>query len=165
MRRRIKAVEVLACAVITLFVGFVLWPVHSDGDPPSSTSVCRSNVKQLTLGMTLYSGDWDDRLPDVSSWMDKLAPYTHHPEFYHCPKVAGGAYGYGFSAKLAGADLGKIKDLETAPLLFDSDLLQRNAMGGLETLPNPARHRGQNFIAYADGSCRAYPPQPNGKQR
>ena len=73
-------------------------------------------------------------------------------------------------AALSSKQTSTIKDPAKMPLVFDSNLRGRNAAGGLDSLPTPARHgspwpygdkRPHNNIAYADGHVKDVPnPRP-----
>jgi prepilin-type processing-associated H-X9-DG protein len=58
----------------------------------SRRAYCRSNLKQIMLGIKQYEQDYNDRLPTVASggqysgWADALQPYLKSTQIYQCPQ-------------------------------------------------------------------------------
>lgn len=54
-------------------------------------SVCPSNLKQIALGMFMYSQDYDDKFPpaifgdDTVGWANALQPYLKTYQIFQCP--------------------------------------------------------------------------------
>lgn len=54
-------------------------------------SVCPSNLKQIALGMFMYSQDYDDKFPPAISgdetvgWANALQPYLKSYQIFQCP--------------------------------------------------------------------------------
>jgi hypothetical protein len=132
------------------------------------TSICLSNVKQAAAGLRMYAQDYDERLPEATSWMDAAAPYAQksgagEKAVLRCPTALAAnpaAFGYAYSANLAGKQLSKIANTPLAPAVYDSSNLARNAADPVTSLPNPARHRARrirpggghvNMMGYLDG--------------
>jgi prepilin-type processing-associated H-X9-DG protein len=151
---------VLVC-VIAVFLGLAMLPIHTDtGNIPKSP--CMANLKELGIGMQMYTADYDDRMPDCRKWMDVLNAYTGRDDLARCPSVApngSDAYGYAMNAALSGKRASETPILESTPSLFDSTLLSRNAYGSLATLPDPPRHNGANNVGFADGHVKRLTPQ------
>ena len=132
-------------------------------DPPSrlkpTTEQLRatglSNVKQLALGLIVYSGDNDDQLP-ASAWTDTMEPYLGPSrELIKSPTLPAGGFGYAFNQDLLGVRTTTLDFPSAVPMVFDSNLVGRNAVGPY-AVPNPAR-RGGNNVAYADGHGATLP--------
>lgn len=125
------------------------------GGGPSPHRACISNLKQLALGVTMYTVDNDDRFPGRDVWMDATSSYIKNDAVFHCPDVvdeSNSTYGYAFDGKLSFAAMPK-EGADKAPLVFDSVNLGRNASGGLDSMPNPPRPGGGN-VGYADGHVK-----------
>src|SRR2546425_5476447 len=63
----------------------------------SPIAACTHNLKLVTLGMLMYSQDYDERLPIAEKWMDETMPHLKNDSLYHCPEVVkfdSAAYGY-----------------------------------------------------------------------
>ena len=112
---------------------------------------CYSDLKQSALALTMYAADYDDRLP-ASDWMDGASSYVRRNyDVFRCPRCpVKGGFGYAMHEAIVGQRIDDRRDAATI-LLFDSTLTQKNAVGGLDTLPHPARHDAQNGFAFADG--------------
>ena len=89
MKRRL-----LSCGV-TLFIAFVafmiVYPVWYQIDYNSHTGYCQSNLKQIALGMFMYSQDYDGKLPaaifpgKTVGWVTGLQPYVKSYQLFQCP--------------------------------------------------------------------------------
>lgn len=69
--KRIKAftlIELLVVIAIIAILAAILFPVFAQAKEAAKKTQCLSNVKQITLGMMLYVGDYDDVLPRSAYW-------------------------------------------------------------------------------------------------
>lgn len=138
------------CVVVLLTMVVVPFlPYHSGHRPPPKVALCRSNLKQVAIGLIMYAADHEERLPPVSGcWLDASLPYTKSDDVYHCPALRGSRdYGYALSDSLHTLQLPKP---ETVPLVFDSNVLTRGARESLKTIALPVRHES-SLITFADG--------------
>lgn len=69
-------------ATLGLLAGLLL-PALSSAMRKARQSTCASNQKQLSLGVRLYAGDWDDYLPypkndygEAATWIYAIDPYV-----------------------------------------------------------------------------------------
>lgn len=91
--RRFGCLEWGCVVAVPLVAAVVLLPLFMHGtiDHPHVVS-CRSNVKQLLIGMLMYAQDYDERFPHVQTWAPALKPYLGHMSGYialsqyHCPE-------------------------------------------------------------------------------
>lgn len=149
----------LAC--VALYVLIFCFPWGSmGGKQAAKRSACLSNVKQQSLGLIVYSTDYD-RFPPGRAWMDSTARYRRGESAQkdwtvHCPEVPKNRFGYAFNAALSGAKLPKRPEL--VPLTYESSNLRRNAVDPVTSLPRPGRHDGKSNLAYADGHARSVKP-------
>src|SRR5579885_2852351 len=113
---------------------------------------CLHNVKQLMLGVQMYSEDYDQVLP-LETWQQGITPYVKSTNLFDCPtKVRAGAKGgYGFNQELVGSATAKVAKPEDAPVIFDADETSPNNVAPLSALPNPQRHPLGNSVGYLDG--------------
>jgi len=122
--------------------------------PPTPYEQSQTNLKKVSVGMLIYSSDYDDGAPLANKWMDELAPYIKNDAVFHSPSVVkqnSKNYGYALSSDLAGQVLTQILEPSTTISFFDSTVLTRNATAPTSTMPNPPRYGTKNTIAYADG--------------
>jgi len=150
--------EVTLCVVIVLVLAAILFPVFAQTKGTRHIT-CLSNVKQTVLGSIMYADDYDNRLPKAEKWMDTIYPYTKNEFMYHDQAVGfkGDRYGYAYRDTASGKNEDLFPEPAEFPLIFDSNLLSRNANGDLSSLPRPGRHGGSNTIGYADGHAHMTP--------
>ena len=117
-------------------------------------ATCKTHLKQLAAGVSLYIEDWGDRLPPANLWGDQTArrlPPGEQSIDFRCPASRNG-YGYAFNESLDRARLADMDDPAAMVLLFDSGVSARNAAGDERLLPHPGRHSAYfNNVAFADG--------------
>jgi len=150
--------EVLAIVAVVMILAAIFFPVTGGGGP-SLRAACISNVKQLGLGILLYSEDCDERTPPRDTWMDSIQRWVKNPGIDHCPAVKGAdLYGYAFNPAVT--RMNRPSD-STTPLVYDSVNLAKNASDFVTSLPVPGRHSGRDSIVYAD--CHVKAVDPTGK--
>jgi prepilin-type processing-associated H-X9-DG protein len=116
---------------------------------------CSSNEKQMGLGLLQYSDDYDQTLPNSSTWMDTIHPYTRVD--FACPDVrwpGPAGYGYAFNSRLSGKKIDSTTSQADTPIIYDSTDLHRNATDPLTSPPSPPRHDGGNNFLILDGHVR-----------
>lgn len=113
-------------------------------------------MKQSGLALMLYAGDYNDRLPASSEWMEASKPYSAGGKYYHCPLVKDG-HGFAMNDALSRKLQSKIANPNSVIMLFETADESYNAHGkpperGAELAP---RH-GSRSLAYADGSTKSW---------
>lgn len=135
---------------------------------PVQASLCIQNVRELARAHQMYAVDNMHTLPPGAQWMDAVEIYLKgNKGALGCPVVRTkdkSAYGIAMNEVAAGKPLPVLMPLGNIPLVFDSTLTHRNAVGSVSTLPDPGRHvhnagdaqweRPRNSIAFVDGSTR-----------
>jgi prepilin-type N-terminal cleavage/methylation domain-containing protein len=126
-RNGFTLIELLVVIAIIAILASILFPVFAQAREKARQSSCLSNQKQIALGMTMYTQDYDDTLPPYSfgvgtagffgyfgadgpRWADMIFPYVKSRQVYDCPDgnvhlniYQGGAYfdtqtySYGYS--------------------------------------------------------------------
>jgi prepilin-type processing-associated H-X9-DG protein len=113
---------------------------------------CLSHVKQLGLAMAMYYSDYEV-LPSAK-WSGALRPYVKTDLLFKCTQVEKGS-GYAMNAYLVDRPLPEEqKDL---PLLFETNDLRPDRTETKIAPIDPARHRDNNVIAFADGHAKHVP--------
>jgi prepilin-type processing-associated H-X9-DG protein len=153
-QRRLTPRLIIGALLLAVVVA-VLWGPNTYHVPVATIrAACIANLREQDQATLLYAGDHDGVGPPTA-WMDALLPsLKDNEDLLHCPaaqKADRSAYGYVFNSELVGRQLTTVKKGATTPLIFDSTSTGRNAVGGIDTLPDPPRHGGTNSIAYADG--------------
>ena len=143
--------------VILLLLGALLFPVYTGPDRHNPKTYAISNIKQLGVGTLIYAADYDDRLPIADQWVDLLMPYTKNENLFRSPEVIKQdptGYGIAFRKEFSAKPPKYFDDPARQVLMFDSTILSRNANSGLETLPNPGRHKSRpepgNVFGFVD---------------
>lgn len=81
-------IELLVVVAIIAILAGLLLPVLAGAKSRAKAAACRSNLKQIGIGVALYAGDNNDSLPRSShqsaSWIGKLQPYGL-TNVYRCP--------------------------------------------------------------------------------
>jgi len=156
---------VAICAIGAVLLAKFVAPSIGKRESPAARTACLSQVRQMSLGMIMYAADNDDRFPPASAgWMDQSLRYTKNQDVFHCPSLRSSGpsvFGYAANSKVLGLNQNKAARPADVAMLFESDLLTKNASSGLETLPDPGRHNSSgtaaNNIAFLDGHAKPLP--------
>ena len=123
--------------------------------PPDLAKLAESRLKQISVGMLIYSSDYDDNLPPGDQWIDRLTPYVKAESTFHSPAFTDpGVYGFAYDQNAAGMPTTFFDFPAQATLDFDSTVLTKSAVAHPSTLPVPARYQGGNFVGYVDGHVK-----------
>jgi prepilin-type N-terminal cleavage/methylation domain-containing protein/prepilin-type processing-associated H-X9-DG protein len=106
MRRRIQSgftlIELLVVIAIIAILAAILFPVFAQAREKARAATCVSNLKQLSLGMLMYSQDYDETIPQwkwdqsyasgsgsknnaTTVWWNAIYPYVKNVGVYACP--------------------------------------------------------------------------------
>lgn len=89
VRRGFTLIELLIVVAVVVLLAGLLFPVFARAKDKACQTCCIHNLKQMALGMLMYSDDNDARLPPVlehdtdsgplfpMTWMARLQPYVH----------------------------------------------------------------------------------------
>ncbi|HLK55071.1 MAG TPA: H-X9-DG-CTERM domain-containing protein, partial [Chthonomonadaceae bacterium] len=136
-------------------------------------NICLTNVKTLSLGLLMYSEDWEESFPPAAHWGDATVSYltgsnTRHdkkssspnalqlPQLtpsqaqneFHCPSETS-PFGYASNGALDKLSIEKMEAPSYTVMLFESNAMTFNASGGRESLVS--RHGGTANVSFADG--------------
>jgi prepilin-type N-terminal cleavage/methylation domain-containing protein/prepilin-type processing-associated H-X9-DG protein len=96
-------IELLVVIAIIAILAAILFPVFAQAREKARAATCTSNLKQLAMALIMYSGDYDETLPqwhwDVSYnagsgkptndattiWWNAIFPYVKSAGVYHDP--------------------------------------------------------------------------------
>lgn len=110
-KRGFTLIELLVVIAIIAILAAILFPVFAKAREKARQASCQSNVKQLTLGMLMYTQDYDETLPpwivgmsgtfpngDPASsgdpagyqiWLTCIYPYVKNNKVFVCPSAGG----------------------------------------------------------------------------
>ncbi|BBO22948.1 MAG: hypothetical protein AMXMBFR19_01850 [Chthonomonadaceae bacterium] len=139
----------------------VLAPVFFSARKGAVSAVCLSNVRKLSAALVQYQLDNNESLPAGESWTLAVSPYLNDLKMLHCPALGSAdsePFGYALNESYAGRRLTPAEPLNNVPIVFESTVIEPNAVAPYRSKPTPGRHTtnsGQgNFVGFADGSAR-----------
>ena len=144
----------VSLVLIPIFIAMML-PALAQAKQKAQTINCMSNMKQLAVGVRIYSADNKDQFPPAATWCDAIKAYVGTEKIFKCVAAnSGSRCDYAFNAKLSGMDEGKINP--NTVMIFESDG-DWNANGGSELMIRKPRHGRVFVVAFADGSVQQLP--------
>ena len=156
---------VLSC--IAMLLGLIaipaamLLPALAKAKQRAQTINCMNNVKQLALGVRMYSSDHNDVLPAAAKWDDAITQYIGSigsPRPFQCPTGDDSQRShYAFNAKLSGVADKQITNPGNTVMIFETDG-GWNLSGGSEALLKKSRHGRNLVVGFADGHVEMVSP-------
>ena len=90
-------IELLVTIAIIAILAAILFPVFARARENARRSSCTSNLKQIAVGIRMYTQDYDERFPmykvndsnvtaaNPYGWTDALQPYIKSIQIFQCP--------------------------------------------------------------------------------
>ncbi len=149
MRRGFTLIELLVVIAIIAILAAILFPVFAKAREKARQTSCLSNVKQISLGIIMYTQDYDEVMvrnatavydftaPDGTPihivpnaamlWMYLTYPYVKNAQIYNCPSYSDkwstsgydGGCGYGKNTYLSSLPMAVIDQPVQTVLLVD----------------------------------------------
>jgi prepilin-type N-terminal cleavage/methylation domain-containing protein/prepilin-type processing-associated H-X9-DG protein len=90
-------IEILVVLGIVTLLAAILFPVFNSVRTSARTATCASNLRQISVAISLYVQDNTQRYPLIRqqmgcSWVDTVYPYTKSTEVFKCPANEHGQY-------------------------------------------------------------------------
>ncbi|MGD9494815.1 MAG: DUF1559 domain-containing protein [Armatimonadota bacterium] len=184
-------IELLVVIAIIAILAAILFPVFAKAREKARQSSCQSNLRQITLGMQMYTQDYDEALPysvigsaggPMCSVYDVIEPYIKNRQILLCPSNKSGSvdltslgmgrYSYITNetimpAYIVGvsqplsATFGRIYKPAECAAFADGDLDESQLPAALVVWPAP-RHNEMAVYSFVDGHVKALKEVPPG---
>ena len=91
-------IELLVVIAIIAILAAILFPVFAQAREKARQASCLSNMKQIGIGLIMYSSDYDSQYPpsqlgaspQIVSWPQMMQPYIKNEQVFICPSSAPG---------------------------------------------------------------------------
>lgn len=125
-------------------LGTFFAPVYTqDRGRPQPVSL--SHLRQIGTGFAIYLAENNDCLPRAGIWMDAISPYLKNERLFQVAELAGPIkgspeigrgpyYGAAMLSRLSKSSIIDVEDPGHQVLVFESELLHRNASSDLATM-------------------------------
>jgi prepilin-type N-terminal cleavage/methylation domain-containing protein/prepilin-type processing-associated H-X9-DG protein len=100
MRRKgFTLIELLVVIAIIAILAAILFPVFARAREKARQASCQSNIKQLELGLLMYTQDYDEMVgynyqympqpgaTQLAWWWDQVQPYVKNDQIVRCPSA------------------------------------------------------------------------------
>jgi prepilin-type processing-associated H-X9-DG protein len=108
-------IELLVVIAIIAILAAILFPVFARAREKARQTSCLSNVKQITLGVQMYTQDYDETLPRARFWYSgsgspylytrAIRPYVKNEQIFLCPSDDNAVYVEGWGSNPHRSDL------------------------------------------------------------
>jgi prepilin-type N-terminal cleavage/methylation domain-containing protein/prepilin-type processing-associated H-X9-DG protein len=131
-RRGFTLIELLVVIAIIAILAAILFPVFAQARESARQTSCTSNVKQLTLGWSMYAQDYDEMVVPYSTnggstgaafrWNWLIQPYAKNIQILRCPSLsAREGYAYNFILGGNGRALASFPIPAQSPVFADAN--------------------------------------------
>ncbi len=102
-RKGFTLIELLVVIAIIAILAAILFPVFARARENARRASCQSNLKQLGLGIMMYTQDYDEKYPPTYTdtpraiWYTTTWPYVKSSQVFQCPSdssVTGASFSY-----------------------------------------------------------------------
>src|SRR5205814_958544 len=98
-RRAFTLIELLVVIAIIAILAAILFPVFAQARESARSVSCLSNMRQIGLGLRMYSQDYDETYPNIRlyidpgvgccnldlTWKNVIQPYIKNKQVFGCP--------------------------------------------------------------------------------
>ncbi len=149
----------IVVAIIAIVAG-ILFPVFGRARDNVRRRTCQSNLKGISMGVSLYARDFDDFLPP-RAWRVPVSSRMATSKSFDCPSAEGNAQtsDYFFNAQFVNKRLGSIKSPATLVLFGDghnaATLAELPAAWRTDENSPSYRHLQKSNYLFADGHIKS----------
>jgi prepilin-type N-terminal cleavage/methylation domain-containing protein/prepilin-type processing-associated H-X9-DG protein len=150
-RRGFTLIELLVVIAIIAILAAILFPVFARAREKARQNTCLSNVKQLMLGVLMYTTDYDDFFPSCSAPSGApiyalLDPYIKNSQIINCPSdINATATYHSYAFSVLGAGILAPAPANSGVFVVGDQYNPTPSCVGLRNLSNPA-----NTVALCD---------------
>lgn len=116
MRRRNQGftlIELLVVIAIISILAAILFPVFARARENARKAACMSNLKQIGLGVMMYTQDYDETFPaaemmnnPTAMWYQVIDPYVKSKQVFVCPTAGKTSFSGSYGWNLMGTGIG-----------------------------------------------------------
>ena len=90
-------IELLVVIAIIAILAAILFPVFAQAREKARQTACLSNLKQISISLTMYQSDFDSMYPpsqlppsgaNIVSWPTMIQPYIKNEQVFVCPSTS-----------------------------------------------------------------------------
>jgi prepilin-type processing-associated H-X9-DG protein len=142
---------VLSGLSFALLPAVMLMPALTRAKAKAQSITCMNHMKQLGLGLMMYSSDNQNQWPAADKWCDAISHSVGSEATFKClAGPPGQRCHYAFNARLSGLPVNQIREPMRTVLAFETEG-GWNQAGGQELVLNRPRHLGTVGVLFADG--------------
>ena len=116
LNRGFSLTELLVVIAIIAITTAILFPVLTKAREKARQGSCMNNLRQISVGMSVYSTEHEDLLPTTANWNKQ---FTNNAKILTCPSAPTINVGYAYNANLSGKDLAHIAKPSETMLAID----------------------------------------------
>lgn len=139
-------IELLVVIAIIAILAAILFPVFARARENARRASCMSNLKQIGLGVMMYTQDYDELYPPATAtiaqtpqggfwsttynfwfWPQIIYPYTQSTQVYFCPSSDSNATFSASQTSNYGANLMIMREVESSPTYIPLSLATVNS--------------------------------------
>lgn len=146
------------CVLGIPILAAILFPVFAQAKLAANKSATLSNMKMASLGVIMYTSDFDDCHPIANTWQESTVPYTKNSDVYSTKGQEASPnmpYVFAFAEPLSMMPSTIVEAPSNTILLFESTSTGANTYGGPELLPERGYHGDMCVFARVEGSVKA----------